>query len=91
VSTLATFPRDFFAEFMYATPATISAYMCPDQSRGNSVGIVTGHRVPLGGGGEVKLPGLEADHSPPTSAEVKKMWIYTPTPPYTEMAYCLIG
>jgi hypothetical protein len=27
----------------------------------------------------------EADHSPPTGAEVKKMWIYTPTPPYTFM------
>jgi hypothetical protein len=25
-------------------------------------------------------PGREADHSPPTSAEVKKMWIYTSTP-----------
>jgi hypothetical protein len=24
-----------------------------------------------------KRPGREADHSPPTSAEVKKMWIYT--------------
>jgi hypothetical protein len=30
----------------------------------------------------VKRPGREADHSPPASAEVKKMWIYTPTPPY---------
>jgi hypothetical protein len=29
----------------------------------------------------VKRPGREADHSPPTSAEVKKMWIYTSTPP----------
>jgi hypothetical protein len=28
----------------------------------------------------VKRPGRETDHSPPTSAEVKKMWIYTPTP-----------
>jgi hypothetical protein len=28
----------------------------------------------------VKRPGREADHSPPTSAEVKKMWIYTSTP-----------
>jgi hypothetical protein len=28
----------------------------------------------------VKRPGREADHSPPTSAEVKKMWIYTATP-----------
>jgi hypothetical protein len=28
----------------------------------------------------VKRPGREVDHSPPTSAEVKKMWIYTSTP-----------
>jgi hypothetical protein len=32
----------------------------------------------------VKRPGREADHSPP-SAEVKKMWIYTSTPPYAFM------
>jgi hypothetical protein len=45
---------------MYATPATVplaqhvlSAYMCPDQSRGSSVGIATGYGVPVvvvGGG-----------------------------------------
>jgi hypothetical protein len=29
----------------------------------------------------VKRPGREADHSPPASAEVKKIWIYTSTPP----------
>jgi hypothetical protein len=29
---------------------------------------------------EVKRPGLEADHSPPASVEVKKIWIYTPLP-----------
>jgi hypothetical protein len=29
----------------------------------------------------VKWQGREADHSPPTSAEVKKMWIYISTPP----------
>jgi hypothetical protein len=34
---------------------------------------------------EVKRPGREAVHSP-TSAEVKKMWIYTATTPYTFMA-----
>jgi hypothetical protein len=33
----------------------------------------------------VKRPGREADHTPPTSAEVKKIWIYTSTPPYTLM------
>jgi hypothetical protein len=36
---------------------------------------------------EVKRPGREADHSPPTSAEVKRTWIYTSTPPYVFMAY----
>jgi hypothetical protein len=29
----------------------------------------------------VKRPGREADHSSSASAKVKKMWIYTPTPP----------
>jgi hypothetical protein len=43
----------------------------------------------MGTGGSfqgVKRPGREADHSPPTSAEVKKTWIYTFIPPYTFMA-----
>jgi hypothetical protein len=34
----------------------------------------------------VKRQGREADHSPPASAEVKKTWIYTSTPPYAFMA-----
>jgi hypothetical protein len=34
----------------------------------------------------VKQPGREIDNSPQTSAEVKKMWIYTSTPPYAFMA-----
>jgi hypothetical protein len=34
----------------------------------------------------VKRPGHEADHSPPTTAEVKKMWLYTSTPPYFFLA-----
>jgi hypothetical protein len=33
----------------------------------------------------LKWKGREADHSPPTSAEVNKMWIYTSTPPYAFM------
>jgi hypothetical protein len=37
---------------------------------------------PLG----VKRPGREADHSPPTSAEIKKTWVYTSTPSYVFMA-----
>jgi hypothetical protein len=34
----------------------------------------------------VKRPGREADHSSPTSAEGKKMWVYTSTPSYALMA-----
>jgi hypothetical protein len=34
----------------------------------------------------VKRLGREADHSPPTSTEVKNKCIYTPTPPYVFMA-----
>jgi hypothetical protein len=34
----------------------------------------------------VKRTGREADNSPPTSADVKKTWIYTCTPPYVFMA-----
>jgi hypothetical protein len=44
-------------------------------------------------------PGREADHSPPSSAEVKKAWSYTSTPPMNEyefvwidvMSYSLYG
>jgi hypothetical protein len=44
---------------------------------------------PMGTGNSspgVKRPGREADHSPPNSAEVKKMGIYTSTPPNAFMA-----
>jgi hypothetical protein len=34
--------------------------------------------------GRIKGPGRGADHSPPASAKVKKMWIYTST--YASMA-----
>jgi hypothetical protein len=34
----------------------------------------------------VKWQGHEADHSLPTSAKVKKTWIYTSTQPYLFMA-----
>jgi hypothetical protein len=50
-----------------------------------------GVRVPVGSsvvhttsypmGTEGSFTGGKADHSPQTSAEVKKMWIYTSTPP----------
>jgi hypothetical protein len=34
-----------------------------------------------------ELPGPEADHSPPYSAEVKNAWSYTSIPPYFFMAW----
>jgi hypothetical protein len=39
----------------------------------------------------LKRLGREADHSPPTGAKVKKIWLYTSTPPYAFMAYCFIS
>jgi hypothetical protein len=44
---------------------------------------------PMGTGGSF-LRG-KADHSPPTSAEIKKTWVYTSTHPYVFMAKCLIS
>jgi hypothetical protein len=38
----------------------------------------------------VKRPGREADHSPPSSVEVKNVWSYTYTSPYVFMAWCLV-
>jgi hypothetical protein len=34
----------------------------------------------------VKRQGREADHSPPTSVEIKKTWIFASTPSYVLMA-----
>jgi hypothetical protein len=39
---------------------------------------------------EVRRPGREADHSPPSSAEVKNAWNYTSTPPYPSMTWCSV-
>jgi hypothetical protein len=39
---------------------------------------------------EVKRPGREADHSPPSSAEVQNAWNYTSTPQYAFMAWCSV-
>jgi hypothetical protein len=38
----------------------------------------------------VKRPGREADHSHPSSAEVKNAWSYTSTPQYVFLAWCLV-
>jgi hypothetical protein len=39
----------------------------------------------------LKRPGRAADHSPLTSAKVKKMWIYISTISYVFIALCLIS
>jgi len=38
----------------------------------------------------VKRPRCEADHSPPSSVEVKNAWSYTLTPIYAFMAWCIV-
>jgi len=37
----------------------------------------------------IKRLGREADHSLPSSAKVKNAWIYTSTPQYVCMVWCL--
>jgi hypothetical protein len=60
----------------------------PDRLRGpsNILSMRTGLSSP-----RVKRPGRESDYSPPASAEVKKIWIYTATPPNAFMTQCLIS
>jgi hypothetical protein len=48
---------------------------------------------PMGTGGsfpDVKRLGHEANHSPPSSAENRNAQIYTSTPPYVFIAWCLV-
>jgi hypothetical protein len=45
---------------------------------------------PVSTGDTLKRPELEADHSPPSSAEVKYALSYTSTPMYVFMAWCLV-
>jgi len=48
------------------------------------------HWVPGAVSPGVKLPGHEADHSAPCSAEVEKAWSYNSTPQHVFTAWCLI-
>jgi hypothetical protein len=52
---------------------SFSSPRCPDRLWGPPSLLSNGYRG-------VKRQGREADHSPTTSAEVKKMWIYISTP-----------
>jgi hypothetical protein len=38
----------------------------------------------------LKWPGLETDHSSPSSAEIKSAWSFKSTPPYAFKVWCLI-
>jgi hypothetical protein len=38
----------------------------------------------------VRRPGREADHSPPSSDEVKNAWSYISTPQYAFVGWCLV-
>jgi hypothetical protein len=57
------------------------------------------HRVQTGSGAHPasyplvtrgSFPGGEADHSPPSSVEVKNAWSYTSTPHHTSMTWCSV-
>jgi hypothetical protein len=40
---------------------------------------------------KIKWLGCEANHSPPSTADIKNAWIYSSTPPNTFMMWCLIN
>jgi hypothetical protein len=59
---------------------------CPEYSEIHVVQTGPGARQAVAVSPGLKRRGREADHSTPASAEDKKMWIYTSTPPYAFMA-----
>jgi hypothetical protein len=83
------YSSETFVDFQQTSVVGIATSYCQDD-RGFGVRVSVESRIfPVGTGGcfpGVKRAVREADHSPPTSAEVKKMWIYTSTPPYAFMA-----
>jgi hypothetical protein len=63
-------------------------YVVQTGSGTRSASYPMGTVAPLPG---VKRPGSDADHSFPSSADVKKTWIYTSTLPYVFVGECLIS
>jgi hypothetical protein len=66
--------------FLFSTPL-------PDQLWGRSSLLFNGYRRLSP---EIKRPGREANHTPPSNAEVKNAWSYKSTPPYVFMEWYLI-
>jgi hypothetical protein len=67
------------------TRLTLAAPMICESTGTSSWHIVADHNICAPPPPE-QWQGRKAGHSPPTSAEVKKMWIYTSTLPYVFMA-----
>jgi hypothetical protein len=60
----------------------------PDRFWGPPSLLSNGYGAPSPG---VERPGREADHSPPTSAEIKEMWSINPLPHTPSWCDCLIS
>jgi len=73
------FPREF-GIFLFTTESRTAL--------GSTQPLIQWVTGPLSPG--VKRPGREADHSPPSSAEVKSAWMYTSTPPYVFMPWYFV-
>jgi hypothetical protein len=67
-----------------------SSPLCSDQLRGPPNLLSKGYQGFLPGGGEVKWPGHEADHSPPSNAESRMCGAICPLPQYAFMVWCLV-
>jgi hypothetical protein len=77
----------FFSLFLYVSLSHLCTTEC--SLFYNIISVLTGPPIRWVPGAlslGVKRPGREADHSPPTRAEIKKTWVYTSTPPYVFMA-----
>jgi hypothetical protein len=70
-----------------SSPGRVLLHMGPTGCEVHLVSFPMSNTAPYSG---TKRQWREADHSLPTSAEVKKTLVYTFTPPYTFMTYCLI-